>query len=229
MNPDPFVFEAADMNGDGIVTVTDIMLIVQKIMNPSMYNTPKRMPALMNTDDRMSGEDISLMAGETRTVTIELDNTLDYSAFQLDLTLPDGLTASNFTLTDRAGSHLLNVNTLSDGDIRALCYSPTIEMIDGDSGALLTFDVSAAEAVEGLITVDGIELVTTDCQTVLLDGFAIGVHGAASVNELNSSKEVARVDYFNMAGQRIDRPDSGVTIVVTTYTDGTRSTTKLFQ
>ncbi len=229
MNPDPFVFEAADMNGDGIVTVTDIMLIVQKIMNPSMYNTPKRMPALMNTDDRMSGEDISLMAGETRTVTIELDNTLDYSAFQLDLTLPDGLTASNFTLTDRAGSHLLNVNTLSDGDIRALCYSPTIEMIYGDSGALLTFDVSAAEAVEGLITVDGIELVTTDCQTVLLDGFAIGVHGAASVNELNSSKEVARVDYFNMAGQRIDRPDSGVTIVVTTYTDGTRSTTKLFQ
>ena len=114
MNPDPFVFEAADMNGDGNITVTDIMLIVQKIMNPSMYNAPKRMPALINVDDRMSSEDVSLMAGETRTVTIALDNTLDYSAFQLDLTLPEGLTASNFTLTDRAGSHLLNVNTLGD-------------------------------------------------------------------------------------------------------------------
>ena len=228
-NPNPFVFEAADMNGDGIITVTDIMLIVQKIMNPSMYNAPRRMSALMTVDDRMSGEDISLMDGETRTVTIALDNTLDYSAFQLDLTLPDGLTASNFTLTDRAGSHLLNVNTLGNGDIRALCYSSTIEMIDGHSGALLTFDVNATEAVEGLITVDGIELVTTDCQTVMLDGFAIGVHGATSVNELNSGKEVARVDYFNLAGQRINRPDSGVTIVVTTYTDGTRSTTKLFQ
>ena len=229
MNPEPFVFEAADMNADGLVTVTDIMLIAQKIMNPSMYSAPKRMPALLNADDRMSGEDISLMAGETRTVTIALDNTLDYSAFQLDLTLPYGLTASNFTLTDRAGSHILNVNTLEDGDIRALCYSTDIKMIDGHSGALLTFDVSAAGAVEGLITVDGIELVTTDCKTVLLDGFTIGVHGTTSVNELNSSKEVARVDYFNLAGQRIDRPDSGVTIVVTTYTDGTRSTTKLFQ
>lgn len=229
MNPEPFVFEAADMNADGLVTVTDIMLIAQKIMNPSMYSAPKRMPALLNADDRMSGEDISLMAGETRTVTIALDNTLDYSAFQLDLTLPYGLTASNFTLTNRAGSHTLNVNTLEDGDIRALCYSTDIKMIDGHSGALLTFDVSAAGAVEGLITVDGIELVTTDCKTVLLDGFTIGVHGATSVNDLNSSKEVARVDYFNLAGQRIDRPDSGVTIVVTTYTDGTRSTTKLFQ
>lgn len=229
MNPEPFVFEAADMNDDGLVTVTDIMLIAQKIMNPSMYNAPRRMSAILDADDRMSGEDVSLMAGETRTVTIALDNTLDYSAFQLDLTLPYGLTASNFTLTDRAGSHTLNVNTLEDGDIRALCYSTNIKMIDGHSGALLTFDVSAAGAVEGLITVDGIELVTTDCQTVLLEGFTIGVHGTTSVNELNSSKEVARVDYFNLAGQRIDRPDSGVTIVVTTYTDGTRSTTKLFQ
>ena len=229
MNPEPFVFEAADMNDDGLVTVTDIMLIAQKIMNPSMYSAPRRMSAILDADDRMSGEDVSLMAGETRTVTIALDNTLDYSAFQLDLTLPYGLTASNFTLTDRAGSHTLNVNTLEDGDIRALCYSTDIKMIDGHSGALLTFDVSAAGAVEGLITVDGIELVTTDCQTVLLEGFTIGVHGTTSVNELNSSKEVARVDYFNLAGQRIDRPDSGVTIVVTTYTDGTRSTTKLFQ
>ena len=229
MNPQPFVFEAADMNGDGLVTVTDIMLIAQKIMNPSTYSAPRRMPALLDSGDRMSGEDVSLMAGETRTVTIALDNALDYSAFQLDLTLPDGLTASNFTLTDRAGSHVLNVNSLGNGDIRALCYSPNIETIDGNDGALLIFNVSAAEAIEGVINVDGIELVTTDCRTVLLDGFTIAVHGATSVNELDNAKAVARVDYYNLAGQRIDRPGNGVTLIVTTYTDGTRSTTKLLQ
>lgn len=184
---------------------------------------------MLDSGDRMSGEDVSLMAGETRTVTIALDNALDYSAFQLDLTLPDGLTASNFTLTDRAGSHVLNVNTLGNGDIRALCYSPNIETIDGNDGALLTFNVSAAEAIEGVINVDGIELVTTDCRTVLLDGFTIAVHGATSVNELDNAKAVARVDYYNLAGQRIDRPGNGVTLIVTTYTDGTRSTTKLLQ
>ena len=77
--------------------------------------------------------------------------------------------------------------------------------------------------------VDGIELVTPTCQTVNLDGFAIGVNNSSAVNELKAGKSIARVDYFNLAGQQVDRPDSGVTLVVTTYTDGTRTTTKVIQ
>ena len=224
-NPSPFIFEAADMNGDGNVTVTDIMLIAYLINHPTM-NAPKRMPALDSGNDRMSGESVSLMAGETRTVSIALDNETDYTAFQLDLTLPDGLTASNFQLTSRAGSHAFDVNAIDGDKLRALCYSPAIETIDGHSGALLTFDVTATDNVEGSIMVDGIEMVTADCQTVLMNGFAIGVNGNSSVNQVGGAKEVARVDYFNLAGQQIDRPESGVTLIVTTYTDGTRSTEK---
>lgn len=228
MNPEPFIFEAADMNGDGNVTVTDIMLIAYLINHPTM-NAPKRMPALKDCNDRMSGESVSLMAGETRTVSIMLDNEMDYTAFQMDLTLPEGLTADNFRLTDRAGNHAFDVNAIAGNKMRALCYSPAIEVIDGHSGALLTFDVTANATVEGSITVDGIELVTADCQSVLLNGFAIGVNTATSVNEIVGSKTVARVDYFNLAGQRIDCAESGVTLIVTTYTDGTRTTTKVFK
>ena len=228
LNPSPFIFEAADMNNDGEVTVTDIMLIAYLINHPTM-DAPKRMPALYGGNDRMSGEDVTLMAGETRKVSIQLNNEMDYSAFQLDLTLPAGLMASNFQLTDRAGSHAFDVNTLSSGKTRALCYSPAIEVINGHEGALLTFDVTATDDIEGIITVDGIELVTADCQTVLMNSFTIGVNSTTSVNELNGVKTVARVDYFNLAGQQIDRPGSGVTLVVTTYSDGTRSTTKVIK
>ena len=227
-NPSPFIFEAADMNGDGNVTVTDIMLIAYLINHPTM-TAPKRMPILDGSNDYMSGEDLTLMAGETRKVSIQLNNEMDYTAFQLDLTLPAGLTANNFQLTDRAGNHAFDVNAIGGNKLRALCYSPAIKVIDGNSGALLTFDVTANATVEGDITVDGIELVTTDCQTVLLNGFAIGVNTTTSVNEVANGKTVARVDYFNLAGQRIDRPQSGVTLVVTTYTDGTRTSTKLIQ
>jgi hypothetical protein len=83
--------------------------------------------------------------------------------------------------------------------------------------------------VDGNITVDGTEMVTTHCQTVMLDRFSIGVNGTTGVNEMAAGKTVARVDYFNLAGQQNDRPDSGVTIVVTTYTDGTSSTTKIIK
>ncbi len=228
MNPEPFIFEAADMNGDGEVTVTDIMLIAYLINHPTM-NEPKRMPALEGVNDSMSGEDVTLMADETRNVSIQLNNEMDYTAFQLDLTLPAGLIASNFQLTDRAGSHALDVNTLNNSKTRVLCYSPAIEAIEGHEGALLTFDVTATDNVEGSIMVDGIEMVTANCQTVLMNAFAIGVNSATSVNELNGAKTVARVDYYNLAGQQIDRPESGVTLVVTTYTDGTRTTTKVIK
>ena len=227
-NPSPFIFEAADMNGDGNVTVTDIMLIAYLINHPTM-NAPKRMPALASGNDRMSGEDVTLMAGETRTVSILLDNETDYTAFQMDLTLPEGLTASNFQLTDRAGNHAFDVSTLSSGKTRVLCYSPAIEVIEGHEGVLLTFDVTATDNVVGSIIVDDIEMVTANCQTVLMNNFTIGVNSTTSVNELSGVKAVARVDYFNLAGQQIDRLSSGVTLVVTTYTDGTRSTTKVIK
>ena len=118
---------------------------------------------------------------------------------------------------------------LSNGKTRVLCYSPALTAIDGHDGALLTFDVTATGAVNGNIDVDGIELVTADCQTVKPDGFAIGVNSVTSVNELVNGKAVARVEYFNVAGQRIEQPVSGVTLVVTTYTDGTRTTHKIIR
>ena len=49
--------------------------------------------------------------------------------------------------------------------------------------------------------------------------------GAVSVDEL-SAKTVANVRYFNVAGQEVAQPE-GVTLQVTTYTDGTKSTVKV--
>ena len=229
MNPDPFDFDAADMNGDGDITVTDIMIIARLILYPNSVNAPMYAPELSANGDFMSGDGISLRPGETRTVSIALDNMIDYSAFQLNLDLPEGLTASNFNLTNRAASHALDVNTLSNGKTRALCYSPAISAISGHEGALLTFDVTAEGYVEGVINVDGIEMVTTSCHTMKLNAFGIGVNSETAINESAAGKTIASVDYFNVAGQRLDEPMSGVTIIVTTYTDGTFSTAKVMR
>ena len=47
-----------------------------------------------------------------------------------------------------------------------------------------------------------------------------------SVNEVNAGKTIDKVRYFNVAGQEMSQPE-GVTIQVTTYTDGTTSTVKV--
>ena len=56
------------------------------------------------------------------------------------------------------------------------------------------------------------------------DGFTVSK--MVDVEELLAGKTVAGVRYFNVAGQEMAQP-SGLTIMVTTYTDGTTSTVKV--
>ena len=185
-NPNPFNPDAADMNGDGEITVTDAVLITRKALDPTMVDLDMlRAPVVRANNDAMSAEDLHMAAGETRTVTIALDNDVDYTAFQLDVQLPAGLTASNFSVTDRAGSHAFSTSQV-DGKQRVMCYSPVLATIDGNEGALITFDVTANGYVSGEITVDGIEMVTAACGTVYLDSFAIGVNseGLTAVKDI---------------------------------------------
>lgn len=49
-----------------------------------------------------------------------------------------------------------------------------------------------------------------------------------SIDELNAGKAVAAVRYFNVAGQEMQQPQ-GLTIVVTTFTDGTSSAVKVMK
>ncbi len=54
------------------------------------------------------------------------------------------------------------------------------------------------------------------------------VSNCTAVNELNGDKAVASVRYFNMAGQEMQEAN-GMTIIVTTYTDGTTSAVKVMK
>ena len=219
-NPDPFIFGAADLNGDGRITITDVVKIANLILDQN-YDEPTNMHLTSPNEagDRMSGEI------RNNTVSINLDNAMGYTAFQLDLTLPEGITASDFALAERANELGLIVKDRGNGKIRVVGYTANLKTIKGNEGNLLTFHVTG----NGEIGVDHIALVTPEGQTVNLGGFVIALNNATSVNEIAGSKEIAHVDYYDLTGQRIDRPEYGVTLVVTTYTDGTRTTTKVIK
>lgn len=70
-------------------------------------------------------------------------------------------------------------------------------------------------------TVDGI---TNKSDIVYLEVYP----QPTSVNELDGNKTIAGVRYYNMAGQQVAQP-SGLTIQVTTYSDGTTTATKILK
>lgn len=218
-NPEPFIFDAADINGDNKITITDVVKIAHMVLDAD-YDEPEKLSASSgNGGDRMSGEI------RNNTVSINLDNAMCYTAFQLDMTLPEGMTVSDFVLAERANDLGLIVKDRGNGKIRVVGYTADLKTIQGNAGTLLTFCVAG----EGEILVDGIQLVTQEGQTMRPSGFVIAKENTTSINELAGAKAVDHVDYYNLTGQRIDHPENGVTLVVTTYTDGTRTTTKVIK
>ena len=111
--------------------------------------------------DRFYIEDFSISAGETRTVSILLDNETAYTAFQTDIYLPEGLVVEQedgdyiFDLTSRKGrDHNIASQVQADGAIRIMSYSPSIKTYSGNIGALVTFNVTATGNVGGPTTIE---------------------------------------------------------------------------
>lgn len=221
-NPEPFNHDAADMNGDNKITITDVVKIANLILDQD-YEDPENMRMMApNVDgDRMSGE------ANGNTISINLENGMEYTALQLDLTLPEGMIASDFTLTERASNLGLIEKDRGNGKLRILAYTPDLRAIKGNDGAVLTFNVHG-ETV-GDILVDRIEVVNTNGESFHLAGFNIPTSTPTALNELATSKAIADVKYFNLAGQRMTEPSTGVTLVVTTYNDGTLTTSKVIR
>ena len=110
--------------------------------------------------DRFYIEDFTIAPGETKTVSILLENEATYTAFQTDIYMPAGLTVEMedgdyiFDLTDRKSrNHMIASQPQADGAIRVISYSNSINPFSGNSGALVTFNVSAATDFTGPATI----------------------------------------------------------------------------
>ncbi len=60
-----------------------------------------------------------------------------------------------------------------------------------------------------------------------IDKLNVNTIVSTAVDELDSEKEVASRSFYNIAGQQAAQPFEGVNVVVTRYTDGTTSTSKV--
>lgn len=124
--------------------------------------------------DRLYINDFTISPGETKTVEIMLDNDSSYTNLQADIYLPEGLTIEQtdgdylFLLTSRKGSdHAVASTTLSSGAVRLLITSPGLHIFLGNSGALVTFNITASDTFTGSATIEMRNILATDQERVL--------------------------------------------------------------
>lgn len=100
---------------------------------------------------------VNVVPGESKTITLNLDNSQIFRGFQTDIELPEGLKIAsksngNFdiSLTDRGTSSFsVSSNLMSDGSVRILGYSTQGESIKGNQGALVRISVRASSDFSG--------------------------------------------------------------------------------
>ena len=100
---------------------------------------------------------VNVVPGESKTITLNLDNSQVFRGFQTDIELPEGLKIAsksngNFdiSLTDRGSSSFsVSSNLMSDGSVRILGYSTQGESIKGNQGALVRISVRASSDFSG--------------------------------------------------------------------------------
>ncbi len=159
----------ADVNEDGVINIGDVPRVVNIILSASVQAAPIRYEG---AEGVLSMNDVIIAQGETTGIEVSLDNAVPYTAFQMDVTLPEGLTANDITLSNRISStHSLMWRMQEDNTLRVVVFAPDNSAIADNSGALFTIDVTAGSAFEGgHIVADNTIFTARDLTMHYLDG-----------------------------------------------------------
>lgn len=180
------------------------------------------MPFFASADNVLIIEPFEINAGETKELTISLENDKDITLVQFDLKLPEGLSIPvnsknkyvvSFTDRTTLEDHSLHVNALNEG-YRFLLASMENTAIEGNSGPLIIISLTANAAFAGgTITIDGIRLVSPDETAVSPSAVSISVSSVVSVFTPNSkTKDVGKV--YDLHGRQMNnRKQRGFHIV----------------
>ena len=149
IEPGTLQFLAADINGDGEISIGDITAVV-KIINGTYAPAQARSYARCMPNN--SADRLSLTAegdGVKQRIAVNLDATLAYNGCQMDIMLPAGVTFVGAEVANRANGFSLNSNELSNGRLRVVLSSlEEADFAHGD-GALFYLDVEVSHNYAG--------------------------------------------------------------------------------
>ena len=125
-----------DVNSDNMVDVTDVVMIIDNILQHYNENFNEAM-ADVNSDGYIDVTDVvnvidAILGNIELSRGSEMIDRSAYTAFQMDLTIPAGYVLESVSLTDIAkDSHSLAYNMLADGRCRVVVCSMNNEALPG--------------------------------------------------------------------------------------------------
>jgi len=175
--------------------------------------------ASLYADDGLILKDVNLAPGKTTQVAIQLKNSASYTAFQLDITLPEGVTlvqtegTKGLSLSSRASdNHSITVSSYDDGSIFVLVYSASNKPFSGTSGDILLMSLTIDENFVGPkdIEISNVLFTTTSIQEIKFpDVTAKCDILTATPGDVNDDGTVDISDYIGVANHILGNTPAG--------------------
>ena len=195
-------FEAvlSDVNRDEMYTITDAISVLNIIYGEPVSYAPRRVNA--------SCESLDLSQMNNNTIALCMNSANDYSAFQFDVELPEGVELDAVALNNyRCKDFAVRFNKVEDNIYKVVAYNLANEPLANGSDNLLTLNLSGANESDE-VRVTNIHFSTQKAVDVLFDDLSL------SMTTGIQSHTVATDDVeYNVAGLRVNKDYRGIVIV----------------
>lgn len=203
------VFNAADMDGNGVIEINDYAALVNVILNQS---TTTKM--LLRRNRAVLREVIRLNNTDEGELTISLPvNDMRYTGMQFDLRLPEGIELADDGVEVISGRHSAWMQRRANGTCRIVCASMMND--EFNEGEVLRLRIKATTMAG-----EGTEAV---CENVVLsDVDAVRHEAASAVAGMNTGEETGirsvttngeAISVYDLQGRRVVLPRQGLYIV----------------
>ena len=171
-----FVAYNADLNADDVINVTDIVGVVDIILESSATARAKSGRTLARGESRETTDRLSLTC-RNGMLTAALTNAEDYYGLQMELRLSPGQTLNTIALSGScADSHQVAWRQTGEDTYRVVIYSLSPSALIGGNRQMLTLDISGEGTVEAsdilAVATDGTRYLLTSATSDMATGIA---------------------------------------------------------
>jgi len=165
--------------------------------------------AKRKTHSMLSDTDFISAAMQENVLNISLDNERHYTAFQMTVSMPEGMTLGRATMDEMRGAdHLVTVRDLGRGQYLVAGFSPNNEELMASSGRLLSI-ITEGQA-DADIVISDIEFATTQAEAYHLADVAVS-GTPTGINEMKN-EEMVDGNWYDLLGRRVTKTTKGIYI-----------------
>jgi hypothetical protein len=202
---------AADVNGDGEVTITDcvaaIDLIAAQQTSAARRATNNGQRSMVN--GQWSTTDFISASMQGNVLNVALDNERSYTAFQMVVSVPEGMTIGKATMDKMRGEeHQALVRDLGNGQYLVAGFSADNDVLTGNNGRLLSIPTNGKAT--GDIVISNVEFATTDAEAYRLADAVVS--GTPTSVQYVGTESQQKVQTYDLQGRRVESPTKGLYI-----------------